>query len=178
MSVLAELKTAEVVQMVAAALAAIAACASWASVWQSRRAFKTGLSPHLDGYWNNDFDGGVLVAIHNTGGGIARNPYLYVVTDGRGFKDRIVQTGPLRPGQEQRIVLVGASRPRSTDEIAGVICCQDWEHRWHVWAWDGRHALLRDRVRRSPERLDPDRALRVMYPGGVAQTSSGELSRL
>lgn len=174
---LAALKTSEVVQMIAAGLAAIAACASWASVWQSRRAFKIGLLPQLEGYWDNDVERGVLVAIHNTGGGIARDPILYIVTDGRGFKGRVVKTGPLLPGQGQRIVLAGASRPQSADEIAGVICCSDWERKWHVWAWDGRHALMRDRLRRSPERLDPTQALRLMYPGGVSESSAGELLR-
>lgn len=165
-------KTADVVQVAAPVLAAVAASASWAAVWQSRKAFKTSLLPQLDGYWDNDSDASVRLEIHNTGGGVARDPYFYVIGEDRVAEGRIVKTGPLRPGQKQRL---STDLPRldAGSEIVGVLCCLDWAGRWHVWSWDGRHKRLRDRLRRSPHELDVTKALRLMHP----KASLGELAQ-
>jgi len=158
------IKTTEIVQMISAGLALAAAIASWLSVRLSYKAFRTGLRPQLDGYWDFDDVRGVLLVVHNTGGGIAREPYCYAVAGEQKFSKRIVKTGPLRPGEHASILLKGVSATDHSDDIANVLCCQDWSRKWHVWARDGRHGLIRTKLWKSPLGVDAADAFHRMYP--------------
>lgn len=155
------LKTTEWAQVAAPVFAAFAAGASWAAVRQSHKAFATSQLPQLIGDWDNDAEDAPSLVIHNTGGGVAYDPYFYVLDGDSKVDGRIVKTGPLLAGRGATVFTRFAKRPPgSSDPILGVLFCRDWQGHWHVWSWDGRHKLLRHA---SPTILRAD-ALHALYP--------------
>jgi hypothetical protein len=162
-------------QIAAPGLTAVAACASWAAVIQSRKAFKASLTPRLDGHAAPDHDGGIVLEVHNTGAGFARAPYLIVARGDRKVVERVAD-GPLRPGKSARFHTQLPVEAESR-AITGVMFCLDAADRWHVWSWDGRHRRLRRWPWQAQPRLDPAKALRLMYPqaepAGLTKTPGG-----
>lgn len=154
------LTTVEWAQVIAPLFTATAAVASWASVRQSRKLADGAVRPWLAMELKQDPSKGGVVKAHvrNVGEGYATTVCVELTNGTKRFKHRFTD-GPIKPGED-----VEATAALPPMGVTGVVFCRDIRGTWHVWASDGRHARPRNWLRRPPQSMEWDAALRELYP--------------
>lgn len=160
-------------QLIGTGLALLAAGASWASVYQTRRAAKRAALPLLHGEGRQVPytvpTSRLQLAVHNSGRGIGKAPMAIVVRNGE-YAAGTLTDGFIEPDETVRVLCnlewsVDSEPPR----IEGVLVCRDVDQ--SSWVWHlrtGRRKRLRrnsrwNRLRRAPYNED-QQMIAAFYP--------------
>lgn len=148
--------------------AAIAALAAWATVYTERRWRRRAAEPLLTISVSQVIDplGGpasIRVAVENTGGGVAREAYVWVREGDTIATSGLPPTGSIGPGR--RVIMKTGLSPVGRDAEAVVVCYFDK----YVLAWDAAAREYRaSRKRWKTKRESRAHTLDHFYPGAGA----------
>jgi hypothetical protein len=138
-------KNAEWLQLAAATAAAVAATASWASVRQAARIWRSSLLPFLHGQPLSvpvTMVGSELhLSVHNGGGGLAKG-VGFVLASGRKYATGHLGDGFLKPGAGG-MVKTELEPPEVGTTAIGLLNCRDLAENSWAWSLQGERKLLR-----------------------------------